>query len=367
MRQDSIGVELCKKVDDMCADLKDALVSRDMVRLKEVINGLEALYEEVLPPCKHNAIRENVEMLVVAFSVAMAFRAYFFQPFAIPTGSMMPSLYGIHSRPVTHQRTVDRMPFRPFTWLFTGEWYCRYEVPGGNVVAYLNDKTKPGRTRIVVGGVSYYIPSDAVRRGDGILERIKRVEASCSNDPNTPRIRMNPGDLLWEGLQVSGDQVFVNRLLWNFRAPRRGEVMVFTTNGLGLDGAHYIKRMCGLPGEALSINPPQLQINGDAVREPRGIGRMVGCEDDYEGYRVIGNVPAVYATSRQPLRYESDVIKLTSKEYFAMGDNSASSYDSRYWGPVPSANLVGPSQFVYWPPSKRWGTNLSDLNPSEDK
>jgi len=41
--------------------------------------------------------------------------------------------------------------------------------------------------------------------------------------------------------------------------------------------------------------------------------------------------------------------------YFAMGDNSANSLDSRYWGPVPEENLVGRGLFVYWPFNRHWG------------
>jgi signal peptidase I len=49
--------------------------------------------------------------------------------------------------------------------------------------------------------------------------------------------------------------------------------------------------------------------------------------------------------------------KLTTepRQYFAMGDNSYSSSDSRFWGPVPEQNLVGPGWFCYWPLTKHWG------------
>jgi signal peptidase I len=41
--------------------------------------------------------------------------------------------------------------------------------------------------------------------------------------------------------------------------------------------------------------------------------------------------------------------------YFALGDNSYNSYDSRYWGPVPEENLVGRGLLVYWPFAPHWG------------
>ena len=47
---------------------------------------------------------------------------------------------------------------------------------------------------------------------------------------------------------------------------------------------------------------------------------------------------------------------LKADEYYAMGDNSFNSFDSRYWGPVPERNLLGPATVVYWPfTSPRFG------------
>ena len=47
--------------------------------------------------------------------------------------------------------------------------------------------------------------------------------------------------------------------------------------------------------------------------------------------------------------------KVPEDGYFALGDNSYNSYDSRYWGPVPEENLVGRGLFVYWPFNQHWG------------
>jgi signal peptidase I len=46
---------------------------------------------------------------------------------------------------------------------------------------------------------------------------------------------------------------------------------------------------------------------------------------------------------------------LRDEEYFAMGDNSYNSSDSRVWGTIPERNLVGTALFCYWPLTKHWG------------
>jgi len=52
------------------------------------------------------------------------------------------------------------------------------------------------------------------------------------------------------------------------------------------------------------------------------------------------------------LNEEYDEITLGEDEYFLLGDNSANSYDSRYWGPLPGKNIVGKLTRIYWPFSR---------------
>ena len=71
-------------------ELRAAVASKDVAECKSLMEILD-------PPKDWAAGREWLDILVVSISVAMAFRAYFYEPFNIPTGSMQPTLYGNHS------------------------------------------------------------------------------------------------------------------------------------------------------------------------------------------------------------------------------------------------------------------------------
>src|SRR5207302_5769655 len=81
------------------------------------------------------------------------------------------------------------------------------------------------------------------------------------------------GDVIARGYFNAGDHVFVDKLSYNFRKPKRGEVFVFKTTNIreierqlrlqGQEGSQfYIKRLAGIPGDQLRIDPPHLFING---------------------------------------------------------------------------------------------------------
>jgi len=159
---------------------------------------------------------------------------------------------------------------------------------------------------------------------------------------------------------LDGDFILVNKYTYGLRlpvvgteivelgAPERGDVAVFRfPQNLSKD---FIKRVVGLPGDRISYRDKSLHINGERVDY-----RRVGT---YDGPHADGlDEPVVY---RESFGASSHDILLTDRpgrhggpytvppgHYFVMGDNRDHSDDSRRWGFVSEANLVGEA-FVIW-------------------
>lgn len=333
--------------------------------------------------------RELLDTFVVAISVAMAFRAYFFEPFQIPTGSMQPTLYGNHFEAVESASSSvwDAPVLSFFKFLVTGTTYKEFKAPwsgellatgrgDGNVdLAVCKTTTgaanRPGGLLGFIGGLfcenemdNHYgvsrLPADA-------------IGASLRTGQTISLGSVRKGATLCRGNAKRGDFIFVNRLKWNFFKPNRGEVMVFSTTGIsGLpQGTHYIKRMTGLPGETVELR----EANPMREAAPASVGRpsQAACDIYIDGERIDPLKPekgAMGEPTPSPCRglaqYDREhdsvtsamehPVKLADDQYFALGDNSVNSADSRYWGPVPADNLRGNASFVFWPIiNPRWG------------
>jgi signal peptidase I len=106
--------------------------------------------------------------------------------------------------------------------------------------------------------------------------------------------------------------------LW--REPKRQQIIVFRAPLPG--NPDFIKRVIGLPGDTLEVKKGVVYIDGRPLDEPYR-------EDPPNP---LENRPAV---------------KIPPGEYFMMGDNRENSYDSRYWGFVPRANIIGTPLVIY--------------------
>ena len=167
-----------------------------------------------------------------------------------------------------------------------------------------------------------------------------------------PGDRVQAGQLIASGRVRQGDHIFVNKVQYNLVRPKRGQIIVFDTNyipekerlGIRAD-TFYIKRLVGLPGESISIRDRHLVVDGTPIAEPFPFRRLL--EDPaYHGY-------VTRPGSR--LNREDAEIQLGEKQFLPFGDNTTSSLDGRYFGPVTEQALVGPSFFVYWPFGAHWG------------
>jgi signal peptidase I len=154
------------------------------------------------------------------------------------------------------------------------------------------------------------------------------------------------------GFRTRGDHIFVDKISYHFRKPKRGEVIVFDTANIpelsaGSRGKFYIKRLVALENDKVQISPPYLRVNGDTLESMLPFKRMYSMMNGYHGYVLPG--------SSKYFRDPFDVYAVPSDHLFVLGDNSRHSLDGRFWGAVPSQDLVGRAILVYWPFSRRFG------------
>jgi signal peptidase I len=127
------------------------------------------------------------------------------------------------------------------------------------------------------------------------------------------------------------DRVLANRFIYHLRDPRRREIIVFNVpkraeEACGAGGV-FVKRIIGLPGDVWQEREGFVYINGKKLDEPY----IKKDRRDFSSY---------------PAR------KIPKGNYFMMGDNRQSSCDSRRWGTVPRANVIGKVFAIYWPPQR---------------
>lgn len=131
-----------------------------------------------------------------------------------------------------------------------------------------------------------------------------------------------PSESMAPTLQA-GDSVLVNKFVYRFTAPERGDVVLFQD----AEDRATIKRVVGLPGDRVAVWDGVLRVNTEPRREP------------YVDYALADST--FFGPEEVP---EGHV--------FVMGDNRTNSEDSRTFGPVPEEDLRGKVVFRLWPPGR---------------
>ncbi len=353
-KRDLVTPEIAEEVEREIGQLDAAIRTADEKKIEDQVHLLDEKCGKLARPQKDAGIRENVEVFLVAIVVALGVRTYFLQPFTIPTGSMQPTLNGIIGHR-TNEPSPNPLVQAAHMALF-GRTYVDVVAKADETITDISEEKRFGfftYTRIKTSSENEYL----------IHVQMKTVVDDLMDPAYAKRQgkrTYKAGEPIARGYVDTGDHVFVDKCSYNFCKPVRGEVFVFTTKGIAEIMSHsetsqfYIKRMAGTPLDTLRIDPPNLYINGSKAVSPPFLrvasGTLANPKDGYRGY---SNGPVGWHWPY--LNSPESTVTLESDQYFALGDNSYYSSDSRNWGTVPEENVMGHAVFVYWPFGPHWG------------
>jgi len=355
----ALEAALQKMNDAIKANVSDEVLRKEITELENSAN-------KWLKPYPNAGWRENIEVLLVAIAVAMAFRTFFLQPFKIPTGSMQPTLFGVTSENYLGKPGVEIPNFgmRVYEAFVHGAFYHDIKAEADGTLVDFSPLKGFGINlrKIYVQYVGqsapttinlWFAPDEDPSRPD---DNFKAFTGFITGRT------VKKGESIVKYKEITGDHLFVDRVTYNFRPPQRGEIVVFKTEGIPdlNQNQFYIKRLIGLPGERISIGDDRhARVDGKRLDASMLHFEMVygfNPKDTPEKDHYSGHVQS--RNWFPPWRYFQDansIFQVRPRHYLVFGDNTMNSLDSRYWGDFPEDNVIGRSCFVYWPITGRFG------------
>lgn len=349
---------------------------------------------------------ENIEMVLVAAILAIGVRSFFLQPFKIPTNSMYPTYAGMVGEVYVKGEDAPGPVADVFRFITLGAKHYSEEAPASGKVEIpiWTKRTTEGTVAMVafetVDGRSFFVLPSQKRKYtfkidgkpftvtvplnfglDNVVTKTFFPGAKNITDAVVKyghlmngagtilsKERFEKGEPVIDFDLLTGDMLFVDRFSYNFFEPEIGDPFVFRTDKIaGLvnqqgepDDKYYIKRLVGIPGDTLEVKPPYLYRDGEPIEGADAFERNFQQEGLYAGYSYMGWM--------QPGVIE----KIPEGYFYAMGDNSPESKDSRGWfdnpyavtekqtedapvNMVPEKEVVGKAVFIFYPFSSRWG------------
>lgn len=171
-------------------------------------------------------------------------------------------------------------------------------------------------------------------------------------------IRFFVGEIRWipsasmRPTLIEGDRIVVERYSRFFRAPQRGDIMVFyppfeklkydpirvfsRLTGFFCKDIAYIKRVIGLPGENIKIIPDKngkytVFVDNEPLDEPY-------IKSAYDYPQCSENITCEF--------------QIPENHYLMLGDNRGNSQDGRYWGLLSKDRIIGRAVTIFWPPRR---------------
>jgi signal peptidase I len=414
-RRDRLGAKESDELVSRTGELEKLLKERaDAARLKLGIESLEGVLMRtggaIYPK---TSLVENVEFLLVAAIVILGIRTYFVQPFKIPTNSMWPTYYGMKAENFPPGTPAPNMAVRALRFLAFGAQRRTMVAPrdgevtvplffsaGGDRISVAYTK-KAGRSWLIlpsqvmeytffVDGVptSVDVPADfndfddvvfgtffpdhaallaQIERAKqaGTIEEVGQQLDETTGDETRSRVylalRVPMGRMVRAGEPIvrfdvmTGDQLFVDRVTYQFTRPTVGQGFVFRTDHIPeiesqFGDQYFVKRLIGIPGDSIEIRQPMIYRNGAPITGSEAFDLNANRVGLYKGY-----FNALHDDARYTQLFPGETIRVPDRSYLAMGDNSFDSFDGRFWGYVPAADVIGRPLFIYYPFTRRWG------------
>jgi signal peptidase I len=417
-RRDELTDDQNQRLLAAAGNVKQRLKEKaDASKLKLAVESLEGVLRatggRIYP---QGALVENVEFFLVAAIVILGLRAYFIQPFKIPTNSMWPSYYGMTAEIFQpgEEPGILRKAARMVT-LGASNYTVRAPADGEVTIPVFADGTvafseKAGRSMLVfptlmreytfmVGGqqTKFTVPADfqgelaevwdkSFKGNSPSFYAALRAAAARTPQPERSTILVQGGvqpverTVYWLPIGktvkkdepilsfdiLTGDLLFVDRITYNFFPPSVGSGFVFKTGNITSPemvratrgvSQYYVKRLVGTPGDVLEIKQPVLYRNGQPITGSEAFAKNARREGLYPGYQnsEAGQISADGVQEANGALPPGRKVTVPANSFFALGDNSPRSLDSRYWGFVPEKDVVGRPLFIYYPLTTRWG------------
>ena len=250
-------------------------------------------------------------VLIFSIILSLLIRSYLIEIVFSPTGSMEPTAYGYHiiDKDKTHKNIINKLLNRIL--------YSFREID-------LKDTYK----------------------NNSILGEFV----------NNLRLNNNL-DLDSKIIISQGDHKMVNKFIYLFKSPNRGDIIIFSMINILSEAElpqktidRFSKRIIGLPGDKIFIKDNMIYIKENNKDEFIPIVKLD------QKFKKLYSKGITY--SAVGLLKNKQIITVPENAYFVLGDNTSISYDSRYWGFVPRENIIGRAEYIVWPFSNRWGKLL---------
>lgn len=359
-QRDLLKPEAIANLEKGIAEMREVIrTNPGRAAVEAEIQKLEKTANANLKPYPAAAVRENIREIMVSITTILAFVTFFLQLTKIPTGSMQPTLFGI-----THENLRETNPdfqipgffgrMRDYWW--SGIKYYEFIAPEDGMIEWVQPQPS---------GIPFMKKQSF--RFAGKTHTLWFAQDDLFGGPYNRTgyehgRRFKKGEAVIKTKVIAGDHLLVDRFTYNFRKPKRGEIIVFKTRGIrDIDQNQlYIKRLVAVGGETVQIGDDNhLIIDGKRLDASDPHFEMVYTPDDptkpwpYRGH--LNNKHQVMRGNAGVFPDAETKYKVGEDRFLPMGDNTANSQDGRYFGDVDRRNILGKCFIVYWPITDRFG------------